>query len=52
MWKGIKKFLEKFNFLIFYLHFLLKNARILGDRNNKLEDKGSQMTIASFIVSD
>jgi len=26
MWKGLKIFLEKFNFLIFYLHFRSKNG--------------------------
>jgi hypothetical protein len=45
-WKGIKKFLEKLKFFKIYLHFLLKNDLLLRIRNNKLADKGSQMTIA------
>ena len=48
--KGIKNFLEKLKFLIFYLHFLLKNGPILRVRNNKLADKDSQMTIAFFML--
>jgi hypothetical protein len=46
--KGIKIFLETFNFFIFYLHFLLKSEPIMGVRNIKLVGKDSQMTTAFF----
>jgi hypothetical protein len=51
VWKRVKIFLEKFNFFHFYLHFVLKNGPIMGVRNNKLADKGSQMTTAFFFIA-
>jgi hypothetical protein len=50
MLKGLKIFLEKLKNVKNYLHFLLKNGRILGIRNNKLADKGSQMTTTFFLT--